>query len=65
MLRCIPFVELVTLVEEGAVRRRRRLQFQVHRVVCRHCRRHLGQLRAVRGALEVAGRDSPREEAKP
>ena len=61
MLRCVQFVELVTPVEERAVGPRLRLELQVHRVVCRHCRRYLRQMRAVSGALqEAASGDSPR-----
>ena len=57
MLRCVRFVELVTPVEARAVGPRLRLQFQVHRVVCRHCRRYLRQMHAVSGALEAAADD--------
>ena len=59
MLRCMQFVELVTALEERAVGPRLRLQFQVHRVVCRHCRRYLRQMHAVSGALAAAAGDGP------
>ena len=58
MLRCVQFVEQVTAVEERSTGPRVRLEFQVHRVICSHCRRYLRQMRAVRGALATGG-DSP------
>ena len=51
MLRCAQFVEQVTEVEEGAAGAWTRLAFHLHRLTCRHCRRYLRQLRAVRAVL--------------
>jgi hypothetical protein len=51
MLRCAEFVDQVTTVEDGAAPTSLRLAFQLHRLVCSHCRRYLRQMRVVRSAL--------------
>ena len=61
MLHCAQFVERVTEVEEGGAGVRLRLSFQLHRVVCRYCRRFVRQMRAVRGAMLRA---EPRSEGR-
>ena len=51
MLRCVEFVEQVTEVDEAVSRPVVRLWFELHRIACRHCRRYLRQMRAVRAAM--------------
>ena len=57
MLRCVEFVEQVTTIEERAAPPRPWVAFQLHRWICRHCRRYLRQMRAVRGALLTGSSD--------
>ena len=59
MLRCVQFVEQLSEVEEGTASLTTRLSFRLHRLTCRHCRRYLRQMRAVRAVMRNALGEPP------
>ncbi len=51
MLTCRQITELVTEYVEGKMPLGRRIRFQMHLGMCRHCRRYLSQMRTTIRAL--------------
>ena len=51
MMTCAQMTRLVTDYLEGAMPLSRRLRFQLHLGLCRHCRRYLRQMKLTVAAL--------------
>ena len=53
MLTCKDLTELITEYLEGRMGLMKRIRFQMHLGMCRHCRNYLRQMR---GTIDVLGR---------
>ncbi len=64
MLTCHEMTELVTDFVEHRLAFPRRLSFQLHLAMCRHCRRYVAQIRSVIRSLRALPETPPSPEVR-